>query len=284
MEDFHILVVSPETEAVGASINSIRLERGLPVLKILLVPHVMAEDGRPISATRVLQKEIDRNGHLNYLFSEKGVLEGREVLPEAQSPSSSTILVHGCCAGCLLNIRKTLAGGDRDHHLVAYWYNPNIHPTQEYMKRRKAFVEFAGQKKIPVLLSEDYSIEDYLQCTLLWQMMEKGDGGKGEIPEAHLRCEECYRLRLRKTAELAEKLKIPCFTTTLLCSPYQDHELIRKLGVEAAAGKQSDFFYLDFRKDFRKYDKEYKETGLYHQNYCGCLFSEKERFYKDASP
>ena len=289
MREFHVLVVSPETEEVGRKINTLRKGKGLAPLELIVVPHVLAEDGKPISSTRILEKEIDRDGKVNYVFSE-GELRtlGRfSHLARDTPPSQTLLLVHTCCAGCLLNISETLKlEGNGAFRLIAYWYNPNIHPSREYLKRRDALVSFSCEKRIPLILSEDYSIEEFFQCTLLWEMMEnKETGGKDrDLEGSRLRCEECYRLRLERTAELARQLNIPSFTTTLLTSPYQDHLLIRSVGEDVGAGKGTVFLYRDFRKGFKKYNEEYKKTGLYHQNYCGCLFSERERFYKDISP
>jgi len=285
MKDFHALVVSPETEGVGEKINAIRKERGLAALDIILVPHVPAEDGLPISATRVLRKEIDRDGKLNYVFSEKGVRDRKESLAGTAVPSRSPVLVHACCAGCLLNISETLGQEEeKEYQLIAYWYNPNIHPAKEYVKRREAMISLCRQHRIPLVLSGDYRIEEFFQCTLLWEMMEKKDGEGTEPEGRHLRCEECYRLRLGRTAELARHLGIRHITTTLLSSPYQDHQLIQGVGETVAARTDAVFLYLDFRKGFKLYNEEYGKTGLYHQNYCGCLFSERERVYKDTSP
>ena len=289
MREFHALVVSPETEEVGRKINALREKKGLPPLELVIVLHVLAEDGLPISSTRILEKEIDRDGNINYVFSEDDVRTpgNSSRLGHDTIPSQTTLLVHTCCAGCLLNISETLEQEeDVKFRLIAYWYNPNIHPSREYLKRRDALVSFSREKRIPLILSRDYSIEEFFQCTLLWEMMENKDTGEKDqdLEGSHLRCEECYRLRLERTAELARQLKSPSFTTTLLSSPYQDHQLIRRVGEDMGAGKGTIFFYRDFRKGFKKYNEEYKKTGLYHQNYCGCLFSERERFYKSISP
>jgi len=289
MKEFHVLVVSPETKEVGRKINALRKKKGLPPLELVIVPHVLAEDGLPISSTRILEKEIDRDGNLNYVFSEDDVRTpgSSSHLAHDTTPTQTTLLVHTCCAGCLLNISETL-GQEEDgkFRLIAYWYNPNIHPSREYLKRQDALVSFSREKRIPLILSEDYSIEEFFQCTLLWEMMENKDtrGKDQDREESHLRCEECYRLRLERTAKLARQLKSPSFTTTLLTSPYQDHQLIRSVGEDVGAGTGTIFLYRDFRKGFKKYNEEYKKTGRYHQNYCGCLFSERERFYKDISP
>ena len=288
MKDFHALVVSPETLPQGRRINGIRQERGLAELELILVPHVLAEDQRPISATRVLRKEIHRDGKLKLVFPEKmlreegtlpgWLLEGREGQP---------VLVHSCCAGCLLNITSTLEGaegGDGGIWPVAYWYNPNVHPLDEHQKRLEALTTLARERHIPVVLSKDYDIETFFEHTIFHE--EKGVEvvGPREEEAVRTRCQECYRLRLQRTAKLAAALGIPAFTTTLLCSPYQDHEFIKELGEGLAREHGLSFLYHDFRKGFNKYAREYQTTGLHHQNYCGCLFSQKERHYRPRTP
>ncbi len=288
MREFHVLVVSPETLALGRKINLLRKEKGLEPFEIVQIPYVLAMDKKPISATRVLRKEIDRNGNLNYLFPEKGLREGRYSLAALQDTArgKTPLLVHTCCASCLLALVRSLKETKETTEtfwLLTHWFNPNIHPSREYMKRREAFLEFCSKEQIPVVLEEDYPVWDFFVETAKAEALEQETGQDPE--EGHLRCQECYLIRLGRSAEMAGLLGIPHYTSTLLASPYQDHELLRSLGEELGRDADTRFFYKDFSEDHRQVLKDYKQTGLYRQNYCGCLFSERERFLKsDQKP
>jgi predicted adenine nucleotide alpha hydrolase (AANH) superfamily ATPase len=94
------------------------------------------------------------------------------------------------------------------------------------------------------------------------------------------RCRDCYRLRLAKTAEVAQQRGLDAFTTTLLISPYQRHHLIREIGDELANVRGVRFHFEDFSPGFRESHRLSRELGLYHQGYCGCVYSEWERYGK----
>jgi hypothetical protein len=94
------------------------------------------------------------------------------------------------------------------------------------------------------------------------------------------RCSHCYEVRLRHTAEQARKGFFDAFTTTLLYSRYQKHDLIRTTGEDIAREFDIPFFYKDFRAGWEEGVRLSKDMGLYRQKYCGCIFSEKERFFK----
>jgi len=275
MKDLHGIVVSPETEKKALEINLIRKEKGLKPLEIVVVPYVPSEDGKPISSTRIMKGEILRDGKVNYIFSEKDLKEKIKMEMVPSHLKEPKILIHCCCAPCLYTLIEDLKKWrEETQPFAAYWYNPNIHPSREYMKRRDAALSLALSKGITLIISESYDIENFLFKTSEKEMVQ-------ESSETRLRCGECYRIRLEKTAKLAQLMGSKFFTTTLLVSPYQNHEMIKKEGEKAARNKKTKFFYRDFRKIFIESFNKYKKTGLYTQNYCGCIFSEKERFYKD---
>lgn len=175
---------------------------------------------------------------------------------------SAEILVHICCAPCLVYPLKALK--DEGFRPIGYFYNPNIHPSREYAKRRETLVSFATDNNL-ALDEAGYDMEDYLEKVTL--------AGKE-------RCAECYSIRLDATARTAREKGIGRFTTTLLYSRRQKHELIAEKGRDAAKMNGVEFVYKDFREGWNWGIEESKKADLYRQNYCGCIYSEKERFHK----
>jgi len=173
------------------------------------------------------------------------------------------ILLHICCAPCTiypLEILRKEAG-----QVKGVFFNPNIHPYLEYKKRLDTVREYAAREGLEVNLAEGYPIEDFLQKTAAL--------GKD-------RCSYCYEVRLRHTAEQARRGLFDAFTTTLLYSRYQKHDLIRATAEDAAREFNIPFYYRDFRTGWVEGVRLSKDMGLYRQKYCGCIYSEKERFYK----
>ena len=175
------------------------------------------------------------------------------------------ILLHICCAPCtiypLQALRKAVG------RMEGLSFNANIHPYLEYRKRLETLREFARQEGLAGEEAGDYPVEDFLRKTSFM--------GKD-------RCSYCYEVRLRRTAAQARKGLFDAFTTTLLYSRYQKHDLIRQTGEAIAREMKIPFYYQDFRMGWDEGVRISKETGMYRQRYCGCLFSEKERFYKGA--
>lgn len=120
---------------------------------------------------------------------------------------------------------------------------------------------------MPLLARRDYQLELYLEKV----MQDPGN-----------RCRSCYRIRLDEAARAAAELGVPCFSTTLTISPYQNHDLLQKEGEEAAKRYGVNFIYEDMRPGFRESAEMTKEMGLYRQPYCGCIFSEKARYYREG--
>lgn len=173
------------------------------------------------------------------------------------------ILTHVCCAPCFTYPHKRMI--EEGHDVTAFFYNPNIHPYLEYKNRMGSFEKYVELKGIRAVYDTSYRIEDYLRGALA-------------APD---RCKFCYTNRLEAAARLAKVLDFDAFTTTLLISPYQQHELLAQTGEEIARQFGIDFYYEDFRKGYQESRDISRELGLYMQKYCGCIFSEKERFYKD---
>jgi tRNA A37 threonylcarbamoyladenosine dehydratase/predicted adenine nucleotide alpha hydrolase (AANH) superfamily ATPase len=147
-----------------------------------------------------------------------------------------------------------------------FWYNPNIHPLAEYHNRRDAFIAFAAAQNLEKEMPG--SNEEYAEQAFL--------SGIGDETEAPGRCELCYRMRLEQTAAYAAEKGFDAFSTSLLISPYQQHDVIRRVGEEAAARYGVAFLYRDFRPLYGQSRKQARALGLYMQKYCGCLFSTEE--------
>jgi predicted adenine nucleotide alpha hydrolase (AANH) superfamily ATPase len=173
------------------------------------------------------------------------------------------MLLHLCCGPCACFPVKHLR--EQGHELVGYFYNPNIHPYKEFVRRLETSREFAGKVGLDLVVDPAYNLEDYLARALA-----AGDE----------RCRSCYGLRLRQAARYAAGHGFDCFTTTLLVSPYQRHETIREVAEETAAAEGVPFCYTDFRPGWQEGVKTSRDLELYRQPYCGCIFSERDRYYK----
>jgi predicted adenine nucleotide alpha hydrolase (AANH) superfamily ATPase len=177
------------------------------------------------------------------------------------------LLVHTCCAPCSTVFFKGLAQDINDKiiepHL--FWYNPNIHPFTEYQSRRDSLAAFAQDEKLELIAEDEYGLRKFISTLAGSYDNER-------------RCILCYRMRLEKTARMALEKGYDAFSTTLLVSPYQKHDLIKQIGDECAVQLGIPFFYSDFRPLFREGQKMARERGRYMQKYCGCIFSEEERY------
>ena len=173
------------------------------------------------------------------------------------------LLLHCCCAPCSLPCISALCGESIETEL--FWYNPNIHPYTEYKSRRDCIAEFAVNENLKLEMLDEYGLRMFLGAV---------------FPENEGRCEKCYSIRLEKTASVAAQKGLQAFSTSLLISPYQDQKAIRSIGEEAAAKYGIDFFYRDFRPLFREGQATARAKGFYMQKYCGCIFSEEERYLK----
>ena len=182
------------------------------------------------------------------------------------------VLVHVCCAHCAIGVLRRVA--ERGHQAVAYFDNPNIHPLLEFRRRLKAMKVLSdrlGPREpafADVVYGEQYGLTAFLRQAY-------ADGAPG-------RCERCYEMRLRAAARRGLDLGCDAFTTTLLISLHQKHDQVRAVG-EAVAGREGiGFYYEDFRALLEESHQTAKRLMLYSQSYCGCIFSEHER-YKDTT-
>ena len=174
------------------------------------------------------------------------------------------VLVHVCCAHCAA---YTVEHWRREGYEAAgFWYNPNIHPFTEHRSRLEGMKKLAETLGFPLIVAEGYDVIEYFRRV----------AGHEEA-----RCGDCFEMRLRKTAELAREKGFDRFTTTLLISPHQKHELIIETGNKVAAETGAAFLYADLRKRYSDSRHITKPMELYRQQYCGCLYSEWERWREE---
>ena len=173
------------------------------------------------------------------------------------------ILLHICCAPCSIYSVKTLR--EESNIVSGYFYNNNIHPYTEYEKRKDTLVQYAKHIDLEVIYRDDYDIESFLQKIVF---REKN------------RCVVCYYDRLNATAVYAKENNFDSFTTTLLYSIYQKHNDIKAIGESVGKSIGIPFYYHDLRIGWKEGVNESRKLELYRQKYCGCIYSEKERYLR----
>lgn len=174
------------------------------------------------------------------------------------------LLMHACCAPCSVYCVDTLRKEGIEPTL--YWFNPNIHPFTEYKIREDTLREYANMENLKVIFDNNYGLVEFCQNT---------------INKLNTRCVEyCYPIRLKRVFEYAKNNGYDTVSTTLLYSIYQKHDVIKKLCEKYAKEYDIDFLYRDFREGYWQGHDKAKSLGLYMQKYCGCIFSEKDRYEK----
>lgn len=173
------------------------------------------------------------------------------------------ILLHICCANCAIYPLQMLRR--QNHEVTGFFFNHNIHPYQEYRKRLDTTRDYAAQSGLAMIYEEEYRLDTFLANV---------------AADPAERCHYCYRSRLLETARRASELGIAGFTTTLLYSRYQKHEDIVAYGEQLAAAHGLVFHYEDYRSGWNEGIRISKEMGLYRQQYCGCIYSERDRYQR----
>ncbi|HOG17095.1 MAG: hypothetical protein A4E73_01219 [Syntrophaceae bacterium PtaU1.Bin231] len=172
------------------------------------------------------------------------------------------MLLHICCGPCTIFPLKALRGDG--FAVQGLFFNPNIHPYQEYRRRLDTLRAYAETESLEVRYDEEYPLEEFLAHVAL---------------RPDQRCRHCYESRLRKAANAAREEGCSLFTTTLLYGIYQKHDLVAEIGREIAKETGVEFHYRDFRTGWKEGVDLSKERGMYRQPYCGCIYSEKERYF-----
>jgi len=186
------------------------------------------------------------------------------------------ILMHMCCAPCSCYPVKKLR--EENFEPVGYFFNPNIHPYQEWRQRLRTAREFAEKVGIEFFAENHYGLRDFL--AKVYNLVDMEDT-VANADGFHKRCGVCYAWRLTEAARFAAEKDFKIFTSTLFYSKHQNHELMKKIAASVSKNFGVEFYYEDFRAGWQEGIDLSLELGLYRQNYCGCIFSEEERFSND---
>lgn len=178
------------------------------------------------------------------------------------------LLLHACCAPCSVYCVDTLRKEGIEPTM--YWFNPNIHPYKEYIARRDCFKDFCEKQNLKCIIEDNYGLDEF--C-------------KNVSNDINARCVNyCYPIRMRRVFEFAKENGYDTVSTTLLYSIYQKHDYIKKLCEDLSKEFGIDFLYRDFRVGFEEGHQKAYEMGLYLQKYCGCVFSEEDRYNNPNPP
>ena len=180
-----------------------------------------------------------------------------------KTAADKKILVHMCCAPCSIYPVKVLRAAGLS--VMGFFYRHNIHPYTECLKRQEALDQYAGTADFRVIHQKEYDMKTFLQNVV--------------FREAD-RCTYCYHDRLKSAALLAKRGNFDYFTSTLLYSRHQKHETIRAMGESLGKSVGVPFYYHDFREGWKEGIEASKQMGMYRQQYCGCIYSEAERYYR----
>jgi len=199
--------------------------------------------------------------NINYQAKLDEIIENLDYTPR--------LLLHTCCAPCSSRCIEYLSNY---FDITVLYYNPNISPVEEYIKRKEEQIrflnEFNSKNKLDILDIE-YNYQDFLN--IVEGLENEKEGGK--------RCFNCYRLRLEKTAKVALENNYDFFGTTLTVSPYKNSQILNKIGEELENKYNIKYLFSDFKKKegYKRSIELSKEYNLYRQDYCGCVYSKKER-------
>ena len=171
------------------------------------------------------------------------------------------LLLHTCCAPCSIYPVRILR--EEEHQITGYYYRSNIHPYTESQKRLETLKAYAEQINLPLMVEESYELENFLRQAVYREKQ---------------RCRFCYYSRLMSTAQLAQDTGHDAFSSTLLYSKFQQHDLIIEIGNAIGEELGLPFLYHDFRIGWKEGINVSKQLGMYRQQYCGCIYSEKDRY------
>jgi len=190
-----------------------------------------------------------------------------KILENLLDKDPKNILLHSCCAPCSSYVIEYLS---QYFNITILYYNPNISPEEEYLKRKEEQIKLINTLKLTT--KNKLNIID---CEYDNDLYEDQIKGLEKEPERGKRCTVCFNLRLEKTAITAKKLGYDFFGTTLTVSPYKNSTLINELGALLEKKYNINFLYSDFKKNngYKRSIELSKEHNLYRQNYCGCDFS-----------
>jgi hypothetical protein len=174
------------------------------------------------------------------------------------------LLMHICCAPCaIVPVRELRSEGMA---ITGFFYRHNIHPFSECLRRQETLRDYARQIGLEIIWQPGYDLEGFIRSV---------------VYREEERCRICYQQRLQATAALAREGHYDAYSTTLLYSRYQKHDIIRDIGESIGRTLGVRFHYRDFRPGWQEGVAESRRIGLYRQKYCGCIYSEKERLFRE---
>ena len=171
------------------------------------------------------------------------------------------LLLHACCAPCANRPIESLR--QEGMAVTGFWFNPNIHPYTEYQARKSTLEKYAKEIGMKLIIGGTYDLRPWIE-----HVAGNIDG----------RCAYCYQVRMEEPARYAAENGYEGFTTSLLVSPYQKHDAIRAIAQAMGEKYGVPFVYRDFRPLFQSGQEFAREHGMYMQKYCGCIFSEEDRY------
>jgi predicted adenine nucleotide alpha hydrolase (AANH) superfamily ATPase len=183
-----------------------------------------------------------------------------------ESIKTEKVLLHICCGPCAITPVQALRA--EGALVVGFFYRHNIHPFTEMQRRAQTLADYAERIGMKVIFQEGYDLEGFIRRVVYRETR---------------RCMVCYHERLRATARLARASRFDAFTTTLLYSKFQRHELIREIGESVGREIGIPFAYRDFRSGWQEGVETSRRLGMYRQPYCGCIYSEKERYAHEGA-
>jgi len=237
---------------------------------------VLGADGHTLSPTaRKKAEKLLAQGQARRVSQEPLVIQLTYTVALPRTPEALAapghgrrILLHICCGPCATYPIERLRA--EEFQTTGFWYNPNVQPSQEHERRRQSVEQYARVTGLSMIWHPEYELMAFLRGVV-----------HHEAPAE--RCLICYRMRLERTAEVAAREGFDAFTTTLLISPHQDQQAIRSMGETIGEAKRVGFYFENFRRGWSQGRQMARAHGLYRQQYCGCVFSEWER-YQGMSP
>lgn len=207
------------------------------------------------------QSKIDRSGRQNWQRKLDKTIEGLE--------GRKSLLLHACCAPCSSYVLEYLT---EFFDISLLYYNPNIFPESEYLKRVEQVKKLLSEmplKSSVRLVEGRYDPKEFFELSK----------GLETVPEGGERCFKCYRLRLEEAAREAKKGGFDYFTTTLSISPHKNADKLNEIGEELEGQYGVKYLYADFKKKngYKRSIELSRVYGLYRQDYCGCVFSKRQR-------
>lgn len=183
-----------------------------------------------------------------------------------QKTTKPRLLLHACCGPCSSYVLECLRSV---FDITVCFYNPNIYPSDEYIRRRQELKKFLSDVHIESFVELPYDEKEYYNAVK----------GYENLGEKSIRCYQCYLFRMEKTIKYAKDNNFDFFTTTLSISPHKNSSWINEIGEKLEQKYQVKYLYSDFKKQngYKRSLELSREYNLYRQDYCGCVYSKIER-------